>query len=474
MFGSNPAPAPSMFGATPAPSGGFGAASSSGFGSTAPAPSGSFGSSSATSTGFGSTPTPGGFFGQPAAAPSPFSTQPAPQATAPGMNISPKTHYKDLPDQVRTQVDRIAKVIMEKRRTMAQAQSMGPASLNPQVDQHGEKHVPLQKKIQDTKKEMETNLMPKINELVEQVNALRNELRQTMATTITHAKWPAEFLANSRGIRITKAEEKKDETIDAELRILLERQASYVNRVERLPSPFFWAALEDCQNRLQQLMDLQDKIKARTEQEDWTGLPVSYLLSQQDEQLFIIRRKLQSLHLKMDLIRAQYARMETRGPNVLEEARLKEAARERQIAQDYRRISLLMAPQGPVPGTIGTPAPAGSGLFSFQSPAPSSTSLLGASTPAPAFGPAPAPSGGFFGIGSTSTTPTQAPGGFGSTPSPAPGGFGLLGSTAAPTPSGNLFGGGAPAPAGSFGFSPAPSTTQSSRKKNSRANRRSK
>ena len=466
-FGSSgtPAPAPgtSLFGdKAPAP-GGFG-----GFGTPAPAPSGSFGfgapAPAAGGFGFGSpAPAPFGSFGAIATTTTPgtsaFGSAQTQQPPPPGFQLSPKTLYKDLPPQFQQDIDKIQHLIMEHRRTMARVQSMGPAPLIAKDDGKGTTIIPIQKEIQEVKVEMETNLLPQLSNLLDQVTALREEMRQVMFSAVTHAMWPVEMVANTRGIRISKGEEKKEERVDAELYAMLDRQVAHVNRVERLPCAFFWQALDDFKTRLGHLQSLQEQIKARAHQEDWDEQPVTHLINKQDEKLFMIRRHLRTLSAQMDHIRAHYARIETTmKPNVLEQADLKEAARERRVAEEYRRYAFLTQAKPPAAPGGGAPPPAAPGsAFSFgPSPAPGASGFSFGSTPAPA------PSGG-FGFGGGATPAPAAPagsslfGGTTSTTTPASGGaFGST--TPAPAP---LFGA-APAAPGGFGFGSTTTTTTTS------------
>ena len=525
-FGSTSAPAPLAFGSTPAPSTGFGAAPSSGglfggaggsssttpgFGSAAPAPSlfggapgaaapapsfggfgspapapgfGGFGSSApAPAFGFGSpAPAPAfGGFGTPAPAPAfgGFSS-PAPatgfgappqQQQQQSISFTPKTLYKDLPPEAQRLIDRVHDAIMDHRRTMARVKSMAPRPLVEIDSNHSsstskdDKTTPLQQEILKIKKEMESKLVPETQSLLEQITALHQEIRKVMASAIMHASWPTEALANTRGIRLAKSEEKKEERVDQEVYALLERLDT--SRIERLPSPFFWQALDDMQEKYNQLQILQDQIKSRAQQQDWDDMSIVHIMFSQDEQLYRIRNKLGQLHAKVDQVRALYKRVETRFPNVIDEADMKEAELARQEAESYQATLLHQVAQQPgqqpaTPGFGGAPAPAfgapapGSSLFGSTAPAPSGSFF--APTPAP--GSAPALGGGLFG-----SSPAPAATGFGATPAPSTGLFG------APAPGTSAFGSTASFGATttqSFG-APASSTSSASRKPGSKS-----
>ncbi|GAX21278.1 hypothetical protein FisN_1Lh108 [Fistulifera solaris] len=522
-FGAAPTPAPSgggfSFGSssnTPAPSFAFGASGSSttSFGSTpapatafgsAPAPTSLFGSSAATSFGstpapaFGSTPAPafgaapsgglgsgGALFGStPSTAPAPFgSLQPAAQQPTP--LIKGSTLYADLSPQYKAAIDKIYNSMMEHKRTLLQVQSTGPAALQ----------VPSSHNAQPTMQETpKSQLQLQVEQVTKELNRLQQELAQTnvfavkqkstaeenAAAAYTFAKWPLEANAVRHGISLSTTrtianEEKKDgevtananqnEDTDISIRLgeLLDQATLHVDRIERMPSPYFWQCLDDFQRRI---LDLQDQLSLARHQIDHirtrpsgSAIHVAVVVEEQHRAIWSMGDRLARLNSAVNEIRHKYQLYERPGQNVLEKARKEEIDRQQRVNERLRRAYLQSA-QTPAPATASSsaaPAPATSSFgFSSTAPAPSAFS---ASTTTTASAPSTSGTTAFSFSGST-PAPTA------SGPSPAPALF--AGATSSTFGASNAT---APAPSGLGFASPAGITPATPKKKSTSASRR--
>ena len=475
LFGSAPLAAPAgggLFGSsTPAPSGfgGFGgpapAPGSSLFGTT-PAPSSSFGSA-APAAPFGASSSVG--FGS--AAPASFGI---PQAAAAPMGnaaptVSSLTTYSDLPPQMKQAIDAIHEQMLRHRRTMMQVETMGPALLRDVKpgDVAAGTILPLKDQLFDLERNLGT-LNDKIQKCGREAMVLKAKFEQTTVQSVTYGVWPIEALAARRGVQLSIVEttEGKSPTVQEELRKQLDMQTVYVDRIEKIPSPFMWLQLADMEHRLAELTHMIQSLKQQLEMTKIiNNIGVASVVQQQTEFLRRIDYVVAQVHGSMEGLRTRY-RLWERGPNILDKAAAEEELKRRKNSEQVK-IAYLKGQQATQTSAppAGTPAtgglfgsnPTSGGLFgNTPGPAPGGGGLFG-STPAPAgaslFGSAPAPVGGGL---------------FGSTPAPAPAAGGsLFGSASAPTPAaggGSLFGGApAPTPAagggGLFGSAPAPAPT---------------
>ncbi len=493
-FGSTPAPA-TAFGSAPAPATAFGAArapTTSLFGSS---PATTFGSTPAPA--FGSTPAPafgaapsggfgsgGGLFGStPSAAPAPFgSLQPAAQQPTP--LIKGSMLYSDLSPQYKAAIDKIYNSMMEHKRTLLQVQSTGPAALQ----------VPSSHNAQSTMQETsKSQLQVQVEQVTKELNLLQQELAQTnvyavkqkstaeenAAAAYTFAKWPLEANAVRHGISLSTTstianEEKKDgetttnanqnEETDISIRLgeLLDQATLHVDRIERMPSPYFWQCLDDFQRRI---LDLQDQLSLARHQIEHSrtrpsgsGIHVAVIVEEQHRAIWSMGDRLARLSSAVNEIRHKYQLYERPGQNVLEKARKEEIDRQQRVNERLRRAYLQSA-QTPAPATASSstaPAPATSSFgFSSTAPAPSAFSTTTTA-------PAPSTSGTSAFSFSGSTPPPAALG-----PSPAPALFGgatSFGASNAPAPSGLGF----TSPAGITPTTPKKKSTSASRRLNRR------
>jgi len=307
--------------------------------------------------------------------------------------------------------------------------------------------------------------------------------------------------------------------IDAEaLQQIMNVRASHVDRIEKMPSPYFWEVLRDFEQRVDAIHRDVEAVRARLAiaeeaervrsmgeggrvnetsillggggmntdavlyAEGTAPLPqkLATLARSQNDMFLRIAAQAARSHEALEEMKLRYQRFcqtYTRGgyyEDPFLKADVEEVGREREMQQRIRQEQVAMAeppkppaaaPQGaaaPAGGLFGQPAaaPAGGGLFGATAPAPGG-GLFGASTPAPGGGlfgtPAPAPStGGLF--GQPAPAPAPVGGGLFCAPAPAPAGGGLFGAPA-PAAGGGLFGAAAPAPAtggGLFGAAATP------------------
>jgi hypothetical protein len=421
-FGS-PSPAPA-FGSTPAPA--FGSTPAPAFGSTTPAPSSGFG--------FASNPAPAPF-GSPA--PAPFGTpagQPQAQQEA---SIAGSTQYSDLSPQYRQIIDNLHEKIIRHKRIMINVQSTAPALL---VASTG---TPLASTSQPPSLTHEMAKLQtagkRLQQDLEQLHSRALQQKEICGEAVTQAfvygKIPIETVATRRGVRLSVEEEKKDTSQDTQQKVrdLLDGQAAYVDRVERIPSPFLWQTIEDIQHRLANIQEqahiLQSRLALSLSSEP---IHVSSTVEYQHITLSHLTQSFNTIHHKVDEIRTQYRWFEKNdSDNVLEKSAREERSRQRSLDEKVQ-LQFLRA-SGPTPGAApATTVPAPTSAYSFggtssaSTPASSSFSFSNSSLPAPAFG-APSPAHAFG-------APAPTPGGslFGSTaPAPSNGGFSFGGTTSA-------------------------------------------
>ena len=435
-FGNtNTAPAPGGsgfgFGGTPGP-----APSTSLFGgSSAPAPSGGFGG-----------------FSQPAGVPA----APGTSSTGAMLALHGKTPYNQLPPDMKKAIDTIHEAMMKHKRSTIQVQGMGPQSLI--ITNEKEALPPRLKKLH-----LELNVVQqKLSTLQSVTTKYREAEEQIVLQAYQYAKWPTEAMAARRGVRLHAQEEKKDPDMQTQLREMLEQQLQYVDRIERMPSPYLWQTLDHMHQTLNSLTDdvtnLRQELE-RTNVLDEDVVNVTNVIDTQDQIIYVLRRDLHKLHYDMSKLRKTYTAVET-GENVLDRAQMEEWERQKSIDEQLQ-IRLLRSSKDPVQSANQAPAAPGGAPatsttgFSFggsaaQAPtgtstAPSSFSLGGSSAPAPVAGaPTQSSSTGFsFGGAAPNAAPAQSA--FGATPAPAfgasattTGGFGIAKpstSTATSTPS---------------------------------------
>jgi hypothetical protein len=486
--GSAPAAAPA-FGAAPAPGGfGFGGAAPapSAFGGAAPAPSG-FGAAPAPQSGFGgfggaapapAAPAQSGFggFGGAAPAPSGFGS-PAPQyqqqqqqqqqqQAAPFAGSTP---YADLPPEYKKAIDGLHERMMQHKRSMNNVQSMAPKALLSAVStaQGAQQQQPPQPPLIKTQiaslDRTIVSLQQELQSLYGRAGKEKTACETSTKQAIMYGKWPVEAIAVRRGVRLHGSsqqqggEEKKDPDTQTRVRELLDQQLAYVDRVERMPSPYLWEIMDDMKHRLgsleQQAVMLGRQLDQTRALEITDAGDVVSIVETQCRAIWQVTNKITHVQREMEGLRYKY-RMYEREENVLEKAQREESERQRRVDDQIQRTYVQAGQQPSQPGQQMPGQPAAAGLA-----APAAGGLFG-STPAPA-------TGGLFG-----STPAPAAGGlFGSSPAPAAGG--LFGSSPAAAPAaGGLFGipapaAGAAAPASAFAFGGSTGTFSSTPKKKS-------
>jgi hypothetical protein len=288
------------------------------------------------------------------------------------------------------------------------------------------------------------------------------------------------------------------------LQQILDVRAARVDRIEPMPSPYFWEVLKNLEHRVSIVIRDVEAVRARLAMAEGvefggmgrddtnmilanagggndvmtsiilhngrgaggTTIPLSQklvtLARSQSDHFLAIAAKAARAHEGLEEVKLRYQRFchATKGgyyDDPFLKADVEEFGREKEM---QHRILLEQMAMALPPMAAPTPAPppdSASGLFGqqpttsgglFGAPAPS-TGLFGASAPSTGSGglfgaPAPAPAtGGLFG----SSAP--APLAFGQ-PAPAPSLFG------AQTPAPSAFGTPAPAPSNLFGSAPAP------------------
>jgi hypothetical protein len=473
-FGGAPSPAPAFGGSAPAP-GGFG------FGGAAPAPTG-FGAAPAPQSGFGgfggaapapAAPAQSGFggFGGAAPAQSGFGS-PAPQYQQQQQQqqqqqapFAGSTPYADLPPEYKKAIDGLHERMMQHKRSMNNVQSMAPKALLSAVStaqgaqQQQQVQPPLIKTQIASLDRTIVSLQQELQNLHGRAGKEKTACETSTKQAIMYGKWPVEAMAVRRGVRLhgqqhQGGEEKKDPDTQTRVRELLDQQLAYVDRVERMPSPYLWEIMDDMKHRLgsleQQAVMLGRQLDQSRAMEITDAGDVVSIVETQCRAIWQVTNKITHVQREMEGLRYKY-RMYEREENVLEKAQREETERQRRVDDQIQRMYVQASQQpGQQPAgqqAAGLAAAVPGGLFG-STPAPASGSLFG-STPAPA-------AGSLFG-----STPAPAAGGlFGSTPAAAPAAGGLFGSAPAPAA-------GAAAPASAFAFGGSTSTFSSTPKKKS-------
>jgi Nucleoporin FG repeat region len=495
-FGSAPAaPAPSLFGQNPASSSSFSGGglfgstfgqtltpaappASSLFGSPA-APAPLFGFGAAAPTAFGSPPPVTGF-GAAAAA----SMQQRPPH--PPITISGNMHYSQLTPDMKRAIDTMHEAIMRHKRTMNDLQSMGPSVLQrpsnggPTDDPEGGAEsavtTPMQHQIASLRTKLRA-MQQQLSKLYTTALDQTSDNEKAVAQTITYAKWPLEALAVRKGVRLTVVEKdatkgssisvdeekKSDEAAELQVKIrdALNRGMAAVDRIDRIPSPYYWDTLQSLEQRALVLSERLAVLESQLEPPDssyWTTRsdqsPATTIQNIIETQHVAIQRlvyQMDTLHNEMHLFRLRYGQYEL-GENVLVRQAAKKQERERQLHEQALLHYLQASATAETSGTASTTTAATATAATPSALRPSTfgttplTSSAGAPATAPAFGFSAAPLGG-------ATAPAPL---FGAAPAaPAP----LFGTTttnpaAAPT---NLFGSAAPVPL--FGGAPTASAS---------------
>ena len=413
LFGANPTTQP-----TAAPATGFGfslAAPATGGAPAAPAPfsfAGAGGGATSTGLGFGQPGTP---------------TNPAVPGGAPPPNlVTGKTPYSSLPPEYQKAIDAIHEAMMKHKRSLMHVQAMGPQGL---MLSSNEQALPSKlKKLQQSLNVLQQN----VESLMAVAAAQREEDRKVMEQTYMYAKWPTEAMAARRGVRFTQAEEKKEHDPDlrTEIREMLEQQLAYVDRIERMPSPYLWQTLDKLSQRLQSLSKYIVTVGAQLESskslENSDVVNLESIVDNQDQFIYAVRTRIHRIHRAMDKLRTTYNKFETID-NVLEKAQLEEWNHRKEIEEQIQMQllrsagsesttlgattttttttapNLAIAPAAP----LAPPAFGASAAPTPATPAPAFSFAAGPTPPAPSFGAAPA-------VG-LSTTPS-----FGAAKTPAP------------------------------------------------------
>ena len=461
--GTNPAPAPGGFGASnppvSAPAGGFS------FGGTNPAPAPgafsfnppalapygggfSFGAPSGTANAPGTTtptaapsafsfsgtqqaPAPLGFAlpGSATIAPAPFSlggtapagggipdtgfgfAQPIAPTTgtpsgagAPPLNgVTGKTPYSSLPPEYQKAIDAIHESMMNHKRSMIHVRAIGPQALI-----LSNRNEALPSKLKKFQQSLNT-----LQQDVETLNAIAKNQRaldrRVLEQAYLYAKWPTEAMAARRGIRLSYTEEKKETEpgIRTQLQDMLARQLPYVDRIERMPSPYLWQTLDEMLQRLKSLSEYVTTVCQQLERskslENSDIANLVDVVDNQDQFIYDIRSRIHKIHRAMDKLRSTYNSFET-GQNVLEKAQLEEWGQRRGIEEQIQMQLLRSTGSQPPSSTTttttpstNTPNPALNSTGTTTQPAAptfGSAPSTAPSTPAPAFsfhsGPAPA------------------------------------------------------------------------------------
>jgi hypothetical protein len=377
-------------------------------------------------------------------------------------------YYSQLTPDMKRAIDTMHEAIMRHKRTMNDLQSMGPSILqrpysggpssNDQNDLVGggaesATITPMQHQIASLRTRIRT-MQQQLSNLYAMALEQTSDNEKAVAQTITYAKWPLEALAVRKGVRLIVADTTKgssDSSVDKEkqsdeaaelqikIRDALNRGMAAVDRIDRIPSPYYWDTLQSLEQRALVLSERLAVLESQLEQPDssyWTTRPdqspaitIQNIIETQHVAIQRLVYQLDALHNEMHLVRLRYGQYE-RGGNVLARQAAKKQERERQVHEQAllhylqatapSESSSTAPPSALRPSTFGTTPLASSGGVPAAAPAFgfSAAPLGGATAPAPLFGASPAAPAPLF--GATTTNPAAAPTNlFGST-APAP------------------------------------------------------
>jgi hypothetical protein len=357
--------------------------------------------------------------------------------------ISGSTPYAALSQDEKKAIDALHDAVMQHKRTMAHVETISPRLLSsiPKIAADCAAGDDLPITLQISRLEARSS---KLQQLIlatrQQVEELSKSYETSATQAIMHGKWPVEATATRRGVSLVKSKPTSEDNVQSKLQQLLDRQLAYVDRVERMPSPYLWQILEDLESRasnIQLSVDTLAKQLDRYRNDSADPVDVILVIQLQHQALSRTLEVIAKLHQEMDKVRQRY-RLVERGDNILDKADHEERDRERRI-QEQVRIAFLQASSKEQATTTSAPPTA------FGStPAPAPTPFFGSGT-TPLSAPAPSV------FGAPANPPTTAPGGiFGNTTTPALATPNFGAPAQAPTPA---FGAPAPLP-GFLGATP--------------------
>lgn len=466
--------------------------------------------------------------------------------------IAGHMYYDQLPPDMKRAMDMVHEAIQRHKQTIYHLSTMGPKVLQ----------APNTTSTTTTTFNTNTQqclLQEQIHQLQNQLIRLQHETGQLLAPVQTehaaseaavvhatlYAKWPVEAMAVRKGVRLlttptpfdahagSVAEEKEsddgaaaamannNDRMQQQIQNALNRGMAAVDRIDRMPSPYYWETLQSLETRAMTLLQQTSVLESQLDsQQQWKNQQQQSLVSSggavvvhtdssstesvaeriqnvvETQHVAIARlsQQIQGLVDEMVRVRLRYRQCEQRrgGENVLDQAAVAAHDRHRKI-QEQVLMRFLEAAAVDVPPAVAAPSlPAALG----SAPPPSSQLFLGAPAAPTLFGAAPTA------FGPAPTALGAAPIAFGAAPAPAstfafaaPSGSAPLAPTAATTTNAlgsstlasssgtgtSLFGGsnvapqaaattsffGAPAPAAGFNGFASTSTTPSNKKKSS-------
>jgi hypothetical protein len=520
-YGFGAPAAPQQSAAAPSP---FSAPTGSFFGTPAPAPStgGFFGAPPAPATGtgslFGAPAATGSLFGNPPAS-APFSFASAPQQQqqqqqqsslfgapppqyaqqqqqqqqqpAPVASnvpaISGNMYYSQLTPQMKQMIDTMHEAMVQHKKTMFQLQSMGPQLLQKKpdaskfsrsaVESHATGITPLQENIQQLQVQLE-RLQQDMKKLHATIQKQHGITEQAVVQATIYATWPVEGLAARKGVVLpisatvpvdADSEEKKNEEslrqhdVQAKIRQALTRGMAAVDRIDRMPSPYYWDTLHALEQRTVQLTEemtsLQSQLEQRISQRQWSAASVQDVIESQHVLVHRLSGQLDQIRDAMQCVRLRYRQYE-KGENVLDAITIAEQESQRILQEKVLLHYLQAASAAPSTNVAATPS-VGTNPGMYNNPTTTS----------------------FGGFAATNQQPSASPFSFNSSAAPSastslPPAAPAIATNPAPTTTTttNLFGtnvGAAPVAATGFGtgFASSTSLSGSSTKKNRNSSR---
>lgn len=379
----------------------------------------------------------------------------------PAPTIAGNMYYSQLTPEMKRAIDNMHEAITRHKRTMFNLQTMGPKLLVPpeqttttttrDIHRTAPNLTPLQTQIQ--RLQVQSNRLQHDTEKLRAAAQQQHRASETaMVQTTLYAQWPVEALAARRGVRwstdtAAKAEphgeeKKSDDGVAAaalhhQIREALNRAMAAVDRIDRMPSPYYWETLHTLEQRAAQLSDQAklvqnqlDQSRALTRQITFAApaaVTIHEIVETQHVALSRLTAQWEHWRDEMQRVRYRYSKYE-RGEDVLVKAAAAELERQRKLQEQlllhYLQASTTSeassAPSAAAPvsnfatgggssSTTAAPAPFGAPATTanlFGNTATTTNSFGGTSFPSTASaGPAPTTN---FGFASTTAQPSSS------------------------------------------------------------------
>lgn len=233
----------------------------------------------------------------------------APQQAQQSPVFSGNTPYSQLPDNAKRAIDQIYQLMMQHRRTLASVKTMAPALLADQsstCDSMNEKVSPADAaagspkrttpQTDETLSQQMVGLNSQIQTLLQsaesnmtEAHQLKSRAGEATAQAKLHGAWPVENVAARRGVALSSIREALNDpsgepsagsnsngkpassvnvsgmtNLDAiALQQIMDIRASHVDRVEAMPSPYYYEVLHNFEQRVIAVQRDVDAVRSR-------------------------------------------------------------------------------------------------------------------------------------------------------------------------------------------------------------------